>query len=516
MTRKGSVIAIAVALALTLMSWTAMACTSVVVTPGASVDGFASVTHAADCGSCAFELVKVPAADWEPGTMVDVLNLPQHTGGFQVHEIAGQPTGKQIPQVPHTYGYIKSIFGIINEKQVAIGETTISGRRESRNPNGYFDITNLSMLALERGATAREAIKVMGELAEKYGYKDSGEELSVADPNECWVFEIVGPGPLWEQGSDEPGAFWVAQRVPDGHVAASANNAVIDQIDFNDHENFMFSPGIVEYAIEQGWYDPSKGEPFSWRKHFCNATSFATCARRVWRVLSLAAPSLADTLDERNLPFSVPVDKKLSLEDIFAIHRDHYEGTEYYTGDSITAGPWNNPRRYRGLSFKVDGKTYSWQRMIAQVQSEYVIVTQSRADLPDDIGGVVWYGAANADTTCFVPFYASMTEISPIMNDKAGSHQVFTRDSYWWAISAVSTYADLKWSYMVKDIAKWQDKYEGHAVRTQPAVEAAALELHKKDPALAREFLTTYANRNVETVRDAWWGLLDQMIEKSP
>ncbi|MGI6147226.1 MAG: dipeptidase [Bacillota bacterium] len=510
--RKGTLLALVVAFVLVFTSGT-FACTSILVTPGASVDGSASVTHTCDSGNSPFEIVKVPAMDWEPGSMVDVLNLPQYTMGNQMHEYAGNPTGNQIPQVPHTYGYIKALFGVINEKQVAIGETTISGRRESRNANGFFDITNLSILAMERAATAREAVKVMGELAEKYGYKDGGEELSIADPYECWVFEIVGPGPLWDQGSDEPGAFWVAQRVPDGHVSASANNAVIREIDWDDHENFMYSPGILEYAIEQGWYDPNSGEEFSWRKHFCAANA-VTSYRRVWRVFTLAAPSLADTLDEADLPFSVPVDKKMSINDINAIQRDHYEGTEFDGTHSLTAGPWNNPRRYRGLNFSVDGERYSWQRMIAQVQCEYSICTQSRAWLPDEIGAVVWYGAANPDLTCYVPLYASMTELSPALNTEAGSHQKFTRTSYWWAICAVSTYADLKWSYMSKDVQEWIDKYEGHAIRTQPAIEAAALKLYETDPELAIEFLTNYCNRNVETVRDAWWELLDYLIWK--
>ncbi len=515
MMRKKTFMAVSLVMLLLFASIGVHACTSMLVTPGASVDGSASVTHTADSGNSPFEIVKVPAQDWEPGTMMDVLHLPQYTLGNQTHEYAATPTGNQIPQVAHTYGYIKALFGVINEKQVAIGETSITSRRQCRNPSGFFDITNLSVLAMERAATAREAVQIMGELGEKYGYKDGGEELSVSDPNECWVFEMVGPGPLWEQDDDSPGAYWVAQRVPDGHVAASANASVIREIDFNDSENFMFSPGIVEYAIEQGWYNPESGEPFSWRLHICNTIHKPSSDRRVWRVLCLAAPSLADTLtDEANLPFSVPVDKKLSINDINAIQRDHYEDTEFDGRYSITAGPWNNPRRYRGLSFRVDEEYYSWNRMIAQVQCEYSITTQSRSWLPDDIGAVVWYGATNPDLTCYVPLYASMTELSPCLNTKAGSHQRFTRDSYWWAISAVSTYADLKWSYMSKDVQECIDKYEGHAIDSQAAIEAAALELYGRDPQQAIEFLTTYCNRNVETVRDAWWELLDHLMWK--
>ena len=244
-----------------------------------------------------------------------------------------------------------------------------------------------------------------GELGEN-GY-DGGEELSYPT-KEAWIFEMVGPGPLWQQGDPGPGAYWVAQRVPDGHIAASANNAVIREIDWDDHENFMYSPGILEYAIEKGWYKPDSGEEFSWRKHFVTATSVSSY-RRVWRVMTLAAPSLVGVLNEKDLPFSVPVDKKLTLNDINSIQRDHYEGTEFDGTNSITAGPWNNPRRYRGPSFK-STTVLPWQRMIAQVQCEYSIATQSRA-YSDEIGGV--YGMAQPTLTSpAIPLYASMTELA--------------------------------------------------------------------------------------------------------
>ncbi len=514
--KKLSLATSALILSLSLVSSAALACTSIIVTPGASVDGTASVTHTCDSGNSPYELFKVPAQDWEPGTMIDVLDIPQGTSGNKINVYANDPTGNQIPQVEHTYAYIKSgIFGIMNEKQVSIGETTISGRRELRNANGYFDVTNLSMLALERGATAREAIQVMGELAEKYGYKDGGEMLAVADTEEAWIFEIAGPGPLWSQGDEGPGAFWVAQRIPDGYIGASANAPMIDEIVFNDTANFMCSPGIMEYAIEQGWYDPASGEAFSWRKHMLTEGSSTGSGRRVWRVFSLAAPSLADTLDETDLPVYVKPDKKLSIDDINAIQRDHYEDTEFDGRYSLTAGPWNNPRRFRGLGFKVDGVSYSWQRMIAQVQCEYTITTVSRGWLPDEIGGMVWYGAGNPDLTCYVPLYASMSELSPAITEEgSGSHQEFTRTSYWWAINAVSTYANMKWEPMSADVKEWIAKYEGQVMATQSAIDSAALSLYEQDPALAVEFLTKYCNENVETVRDAWWELFDFLLWK--
>ena len=497
-----------------LFASSAMACTSIAVSPGASVDRTTSVTQTCDAGGASFDIYKHPAKSWPRGSEREVYDSPQVTSGKSLYEQGWLPTGNFIPQVDYTYGYIAGLFGMVNEKQVAMGESSTSGRRECRNTDGWFQISTLSCIGLERGATAREAIQVMGTLAEEYGFKEGGEMLAVGDPNEAWIFEIAGPGILWSQG-DGQGAYWVAQRVPDGHVAACANNAVIDEIDFDDTDNFMYSPGIVEFAIENGWYDPDSGETFSWRKHFMNATNATGSGRRVKRVFSLVAPSIEDELNEVDLPFSVPVDEKLSLWDINKIQADHYEDTEFDGRNSITAGPWNNPRRFRGLGFKVDGVSYSWQRMIAQVQCEYTITTVSRGWLPDEIGGMVWYGAGNPDLTCYVPLYACMTELSPSISAVgAGSHQEFTRGSYWWAINAVSTYANMKWEPMSADVKEWIAKYEGQVMATQEAIESAALSLYEQDPALAAEFLTKYCNENVETVRDAWWELLDFLVWK--
>ncbi len=507
--------AMVLAAMLAMFSTAAVACTSVVLPPGSTVEGFSSVTHTCDSGSSPYEFFKVPAKNWPQGSMVDVLNIPQMTSGNQLKVVAGNPTGNKIPQVPHTYGYLTSaIFGYMNEKQVGIGETTIGGRRQLANTNGYFDITNLSMLAMERGATAREAILVMGTLAEKYGYSDGGEELSVADPYEAWIFEIIGPGPLWQVGDKEPGAFWVAQRVPDGHVAASANQPVIDEINFNDPENFLFAPGIKEYAIAQGWWAADSKDPFSWRDHFLAAETVETCGRRIWRVMTLCNPDLVGKIDEADLPFSVPVKNKLTLADIMAIKADHYEGTEFDLTNGITAGPWENPRRYRPNGFSYLGKSYGWQRGISQVQCEYVTITQSRRWLPDEVGGVVWYGPANPDLTCYVPLYAGVDTVSPSLNEKAGSHQVFTRESFRWAVSTVNTFADYMYSYVSKDVKAAIDQYTGKWMREQSAIDAMAVELFKNDPKAARAFLTNYCTKNVESARDAWWALLDELFRK--
>lgn len=504
--------ALASSILILAMSSATFACSVMMVTPGASVDGSASVMQTADCGSCAFEIEKVPAKDWPEGSTLEVLYLPQYTGGRQLRDVI-RPTGNFIPQVPHTYGYIKGIFGMINEKQVAIVETTTMNRDECLNAQGIFDITNLTMLAMERASTAREAIQIMGDLAVEYGYKDWGEALAVADPHEVWLFEICGPGALWNPGTDEPGAFWVAQRVPDGHIAACCNDSVIDIVDFNDSNNFMYGPGIVEFAIEMGWYDQLSGEPFSWRRHFCDASAFETCARRVWRIFCLASPSLAHTLDETNLPFSIPVDRKLSIADIAAICRDHYEGTQFDLTKGIMAGPWGTPRR-KGEIPTIDGQDYSFQIPISVPWCEYSTITQSRAWLPDPIGGVLWYAPSMADGSNFVPVYSSVTSISPSLNAEAGDHHTLLRTSYWWAVSAVNTYADLKYSYIIKDIQAARKNLEELSWALQPAVESTAIKMYVQNPELAVEFLTDYCARTVEKARDAYWDLLDKLMCK--
>ncbi len=512
--RKGFTLATIVVAMMILWSLSAQACTSINVTPGAMVDGSAIVTHANDCGRCSHEIYKVPAKDWPEGSMWEIVTLPQYTDGYQRHEVAEKPTGHAIPQVAHTYGHIRGHFGYINENQVAIGETTIGGRRDFRNANGWLELVHLTMLAVERGESARHAIQVMGEIAEKYGYADSGEMLSVADPNEVWVFEIVGPGVLWEQGSDSPGAFWIAQRIPDGEVAVSANSSVIREVDFNDHENFMFSPGIVEFAVEKGWYNPASGEQFNWRKHFCSGMRDDYSAKRVWRVFSLIAPSLADTLVESDLPFSVPVDKKISVADVFKMHRDHYEGSKYDGSTSLTAGPFNNPRRVEGYTFKVGDVTYEWHRAISLTRCEHVCVGQVRGWLPNEVGGVLWYAGTAADSSCFIPFYVGGEYVSDTMNTKAGSRMEFTRESYWWATAAVMNHVNLMWSYMIKDVNARQEYYENRAFATMEGIDAAATAMLKTNPEQARMFLADYAHRNAYEVRDAWWELLDFLIWK--
>ncbi len=490
----------------------AMACTSIALPPGSTVDGSSFTTHNADSGLSPYELYKVPAMDYAPGTQYELLTIPQMGGGHQLHEVALKPTGQFVDQVAHTYAYLKTpIFGYVNEMGVGIGETTIGARSQLNNQNGYLDITHLSMFAMERGATAREAIQAMGMLAEKYGYSDGGEELTVIDGKEAWIFEICGPGPLWQVGDATPGAFWVAQRVKDGYVAASANTPVIREIEWLNHDEFMYSPGILEYALEQGWFDPSKGEKFEWRKHFIKNTPPVN--RRVWRIFSILNPDLAPTLNEADLPFQVPVKEKVSAQKVLEIHRDHYDGTEFDMHQGIGAGPWGNPRRFYG-TVKADGKSYSFQRIISVRNCEYLTLVQCRANVDPALKGLLWYSPVCPDAAWMLPIYATVTKLNPTYNTKAGDHFDFTRESMRWAIGSLSTYMNIKFEPMYADMSKIRDKYEGEAFRTQADFEKQATELLKADRKAGIDFITNRTWELADTYREAIWETVDYLMWK--
>ncbi|HHY46781.1 MAG TPA: peptidase C69 [Firmicutes bacterium] len=472
----------------------AYACTSVVVGKKASVDGSVMTSHTCD-GGYDFRLTIVPGQSHKPGEM-----RPVYKGGGESPEIAAPLTKVgEIPQVAQTYTYFNIAYPFMNEHQVMMGETTIGGRQELRNPDGWFEIWELQRVALERAKTAREAIQIMGSLAEEYGYGDWGECLTVTDPNEAWVFEIFGAGPL------KKGAVWAAQRVPDDEVFVSANRSRIGEVRLDDPDNFMASKNIFEVAQQLGLWDPSQG-PLVVSKVYGPKQSFYN-SRREWRVLSLIAPSLNLDPWADEYPFSVKPDKKVSVQDVMAILRDHYEGTEFDLTKGLAAGPFGTPNRYATST-----KLGEWERAISMFRCSYSFVSQSRSWLPNPIGGVVWFGEDAPHSTCYIPLYCGITKVPESF--QIGQRNIYDRKSAWWAFNFVSNWADLKYCYMIKDIQAVYNAFESEAFAMQPIIEKAAKELYDKDPSLAVKFLTNYSNDLATRVVDAYWQLADRLIAK--
>jgi len=502
------------------------ACTVVIVGKKASADGSVISTHTCDCGVCDWTWRYVPPKDHAPGTMRKIYWFNQFETkppekGLRWDAIEGNFNGLEIPEVPHTYGYLHGAFGYMNDNQVAIGESTIGNRKEMDNETSApkMDITALTMLAMERAQTAREAIQIMGDLAVKYGYghTDNGEMLAVTDPNEAWIFEIFPVGPLWVPDSDMPGAVWCAQRVPDDHVSVCPNESRIGEIDLNNKDYFMASENVISFAVENGFYDPNSGKPFNWKRAYSpnevSATSTNGARGRMWRFFDLVAPSQKFSPDTPNMdfPFSVKPDKKLSVYDVMVMLRDKFEGTPFWTSRGLQGGPFQNPN-YLPYGFKLDDKKYDTPRCIGVNRAEYVVITQCRGWLPNPIGGLLWIGWGAQDTHCMMPFYQGVTEIPKSF--QIGDHWQFDRNSARWAFDYVDFHTQAVYSYAIQDVRKAQEKWEKPAVDRTPEIDQKALALYKQSPEMARKFLTEYCINHANLVINAWWELGDQLLVK--
>ncbi|MCG2716638.1 MAG: C69 family dipeptidase [Candidatus Marinimicrobia bacterium] len=476
------------------------ACTNFLISKGASKDGSTMITFAADSHVLYGELYFTPAADHLPGEMLDIYEWD---------------TGKylgQIKQVPHTY----SVVGNMNEHQVSIGETTWGGRSELRDSLAIMDYGSLMYVTLQRAITAREAIKIMGDLVEEYGYYSSGESFSVSDPNEVWIMEMIGKGP------GKKGAVWVARRVTDGHICAHANQARIRQFPLKDPENCLYEKDVINLAREKGWF---KGKD----KNFSFADAYAPldygalrfCEARVWSMFRRAAPSLNLSTDyikgvkgAKPLPLWVKPDKKLSTRDVMELMRDHFEDSDLDMSKDIGADPFKLPYRWRPLTWEVDSVEYFNERATSTQQTGFSFVAQARSWLPDPIGGIHWFSVDDTYSAVYVPMYCGIKEVPKSYAVGTGDFHHFTWESAFWVFNFVSNYCYLRYSDMIKDVRKVQRELEGKFMADQANVEELALKLYNESPQLAIDYLTEYSvNLGNSTVK-RWKKLGEFLIYK--
>jgi len=481
------------------------ACTSITVGKLASFDGSVITSHTDDSHRTRSWIDITPAKKHEKGEMVtmykrvknDSLAMPAYA-----HEKVGE-----IPQVKETYGYINTAYPSLNTKQLGIGESTFGGREELQSDAGIIDCQRLCLLMLERNTNARDAIKMAGELLEKYGWNDYGEALTIADKNEVWHFEVVGPG------AGKIGAVWVAQRVPDDHVSVNVNASTIKEIDLKNPDYFMASDNIFQVAIDNGWYNPEK-ETF----RFCYAyapesrTSFAS-RRREWRVFDLLAPSLKLDANAENFPFSVKPDTLVTMDKLISVFKDYYQGTPYDMRKSLTVtdedgktiiSPLANPQMPYDANklFKINGG-WGWlgERTIARWYTMYATIIQLRNWLPDEIGGIEWLAMDNVASSVYVPIYGSVTDL-PEEYKTPGRVNGYTMKSAWWIFNRTGTLAAQRWGDMHKDVDAVWEPIQKQFINEVPEIDKKALELYKKDPKEAIEYLNEYSNKQGSMVMD--------------
>ncbi len=490
-------------------------CTTVTVGKLASHDGSVMTSHTDDSHRTRSWMDIVPGKYHQENEFVIMYERKKNdTEKMPTYEHV--PVG-QIPQVKQTYGYINTAYPCINEKQLAIGETTFGGKDELKSNKGLIDCQRLCQLMLERSSTARDAIKLAGDLLEKYGWRDWGETLTIADPNEVWVLEVVGPG------KDKVGAVWAAQRVPDEHISVSANASRIRWIDVENPDFFMFSENVFEVAKENGWWNPEDGE-FEFCYAYADRNSIS-CRRREWRVFDLVAPSLKLHPNSENYPFSVKPEKLITLEKMVEIFSDYYEGTDYnfikdltVTDDSgrIIISPLANPFMPYDMNklFKINGG-WGWrgERTIARWYTMYATIIQCRSWLPDEIGGLVWLAWDNVATSIYTPHYSSISRL-PITSTTAGRKSGFSKKSAWWIFNRLGTLAAQRWGDMRHDVRAVWDPLQTELFENQKVIEQKALELWQKDRDAAVEFLTKYSYDWQEKVCDRAWLLGDELWTK--
>ncbi len=490
-------------------------CTTVTVGRDASADGSVMTSHTCDSHRTRSWMSVMPPQNFVPGARDTMLKRMQNDS-LAMPAYQHVPVGT-IPQKEYTYGYINTAYPCMNEHQLAIGESTFGGRKSLQAPDaGLIDCQQLVRLMTERCRTAREAIALADSLTRKYGWNDAGECLTLADTKEVWHFEIVGPG------KGNRGAVWVAQRVPDDHIAVCANGSRIRRIDLSNPDYYKGSENVFQVAQDSGWWNPAEG-PFE----FCYAYSpesrvSISSRRREWRVFDLVAPSLELHPNSENYPFSVKPDSLVTLAKMVRIFQDYYQGTRFNLAANITqvndegktiVSPFANPFMPYEMNrlFNINGG-WGWrgERQIARWYTMYATITQSRSWLPDEIGGLVWLALDNVATSVYIPVYNSIRRL-PVSYQTPGRVNGFNRQSAWWAFNRLGTLTAQRWGDMHIEIQSAWRTIQRELFSQQKHIEAAALQRYQQDPYQARDYLTQYSVEQGERVVQRAWELGDML-----
>ena len=475
--------------------FTAEACTSLIATRGATENDAVMVTYAADSHTLYGELYHQPAADYPEGAMRKVYEWD---------------TGKylgEIPEVRHTY----STVGNMNEHGLTIAESTWGGRPELEG-SGLIDYGSLIYITLQRAKTAREAIDIMTDLVKQYGYSSSGESFSIADPNEAWIMELIG------KGKDDPGAVWVARRVPEGHISGHANHSRIHQFPLNEPATTIYSPDVIDFARSKGYFN-GKDEDFSFSSAYAelDGSALRGCDGRVWSFYNKYNPDMGPYLDwilqgkGEPLPLWVKPSRKLSARDMQAMMRDHFEGTPMDMTLDIGAGPWKVPYRWRPMTYDVDSVTYYNERAIATQQTGFSFVSEMRADAPDAMRGVLWFGVDDANTCVYVPMYSCLTEVPHEFAPGNGDMLDLSWDAAFWVTNYVANQAYNRYSLMIPDIRRVQNSMEDSIAAEVDRLYATVGDM---SPTVARSILNRHSADWSKKYVDGYKKLGDYLLVK--
>lgn len=479
----------------------AAACTNFIITKGASTDGSVMVSYAADSHALYGALYHTPGGRHKTGAMLPVCEWD---------------SGRYLTDIPQP-GETWSTIGNMNEHSLIIGETTYGGREELEDPTGLIDYGSLIYIALQRARTAREAIGVIVELANTYGYMSSGESFSIADPDEAWIMELIGKGfrDDGKGGNARKGIVWVARRIPDGYVCAHANQSRITTFPMDDPENCLYAPDVISFAREMGYFD-GPDEAFDFAKAYAPA-DFGTirgCDARVWAFFRTVADGMDAWQDyamgydpENRMPLWVKPREKVSPKKVFDCMRDHYEGTPMDMTTDIGAGGHACPYRWRPMEFEVDGETYLNERATATQQTGFWFVAQARADVPRDMG-ILWFGVDDAATSCLTPIFCCTDEVPECFSETNGSMLDYSPTSAFWLFNRVTNFAYMRYDMISADIRKVSDAWENGLLDQVRMLDA---KVGKMSASARRKYLS---GLSVETAQQLFerWSRLDRYL----
>ena len=505
---KKSILTISFAiLSMVLMNSSSYACSNFIISKGATVDGSTMISYSADSHVLFGELYHWPAADYPDGTLMKIYEWD---------------TGKylgEIPQAKHTY----NVVGNMNENQVAIGETTFTGREELQDTTGLVDYGTLIYTALQRARTAREAIQIMTDLVSKYGYYSTGESFSISDANEVWIMELIG------KGSGVTGAVWVARMIPDGYISGHANHARITTFPFSKKNNFddpkqttFHSIDVISFARAKGYYTGTDAD-FSFSDTYAplDFGGARFCEARVFSGFNKVNSQMGQYLDyamgkdlKNRMPLWVKVDNKLTVHDVMQLMRDYYQNTPMDMTQDIGAGPYKSIVRWRPMTWEVDGVGYIHERAISTQQTGFSFIAQSRNWLPNPIGGIIWFGVDDTYTTVYSPMYCGMTRVPETFAVGNGSIMEFSDNAAFWVFNQVSNFAYTRYSDMIKDIQPLQEKLEFGYIVEIKSIDKDASELFKTNPKLAIEIITDYSVKQGDNTVYKWKELYAHLFTK--
>ena len=485
-------------LATLLLPLRSIACTNLIVGKKASVDGSVMITYSADDYGSYGYLHFYPAGHHAPGTMRALYH-------YETNNYLGE-----IPEVPYTYG----VIGQINDQQLSIMETTFGGREELVDTTGLLDYGSLMYLTLQRAKNAREAVDVWTNLADTYGYQSEGESITMADPNEVWVLEMVGKGP------GQKGINWVARRLPEDCITGHANQSRITTFPLKDKANCLYSKDIIKFAREKGYFN-GKDQEFSFRDAFAPNDFGARrlCDARVWSFFNRCAPGMDRYLpyilgkddNTEEMPWCIRPAKLISLNDMKQAMRDHYEGTPLEITSDLGAGPYEAPYRPTPLYFEVDGKKYFNERPISTQQTAVTYLAQLRSWLPNHIGGVLWCGFDDANMVPYVPVYCCSTLCPEAYAQQTADPFTFTTKSAYWMQNALSNFVYPRYSQLFPEVQRARDGLDQELENIQASIEKEAMAMSQEQ---AVNHLTGYTARTAGLMMDRWRQLFERLIVK--